>query len=127
MILKIVGVCIVCAVMCVILRQAGRGEMAMVLALSCSAYVLFSIFGAVEKIISEVTLIADETGLDGGIFGTVLKITGISYLTQNGADLCRDSGESALSDKIELGGKIMICLVALPSVKALFEVIADLL
>lgn len=124
---KIIGVCIVTSVMCILLKQSGRGETALLLALSGSVYVLFSVFGEVRRIIAEVTLLSKNSGLDEGIFMTVMKITGIAAITGNGASLCRDSGESALAEKIELGGKIMILSVALPSIKALFEVISNLL
>lgn len=127
MIAKILGVCVICAVFCVMLKQWGRNDAAIMLALAGSVYALTAIFSALAQIVDEVKMIAEEANLDNGIFVTVLKITGIGYITQNAASLCRDAGEGALSEKIELSGKIMICMISVPSVKALFEVISNLL
>ena len=38
----------------------------------------------------------------------LLKITGISILTEFAISICKDSGESAIASKIDLGGKITI-------------------
>ena len=81
-------------------------------------------FGAV---IGEISELSESAGLDGTVFETVMKITATAYITQNGASLLRDCGEGALSEKVELGGKVIILASALPSVKALFEVIVGLL
>lgn len=52
----------------------------------------------------------------------ILKVTGIAVLTQFSADICRDSGQSALAGNVEFVGKLMIAVLALPMAKALIEV-----
>lgn len=44
----------------------------------------------------------------------VLQILGIAYVSELGAQVCSDAGESAIASKIELGGKVMIMAVAAP-------------
>lgn len=127
MIMKIIGVLLLCALMCVVLRQAGRNESAMLLAASGCVFGLAAAFSMLQSIVAELSLLASSAGLDNEIYLTVLKITGVAYITQNGASLCKDVGESALSEKIELGGKIMICMMSVPSVKALLDVVSSLL
>ena len=127
MTVKILGVCIISAVMCLLLKEARRPEAALLLALSASVYVLLALIEPVVAVIREISELSERAGLDGTLFETVMKITATAYITQNGASLLRDCGESALSEKAELGGKIIILAAALPSVKALFEVIVDLL
>lgn len=127
MIMKIIGVLLLCALMCVVLRQAGRNEAAMLLAAAGCVFALTAVFSMLGSIVTELSILANTAGLNNEIYLTVLKITGVAYITQNGASLCRDVGESALSEKIELGGKIMICMMSVPSVKALLEVVSGLL
>ena len=71
--------------------------------------------------------LAKKTNIDEGIYKTVIKITGIAYITQSSAELCKDTGEGALAGKVELFGKILICSLALPAVSALIEVISDMI
>lgn len=127
MIWQAVGICICTASICVLLRQYGHGEMAMMAAIACSLYVLALSALEAEQIINEVKEIASKTGLDTGILETVIKITGIAYITQTASGLCQDAGENALSGKVELCGKLMICALALPAVTALFDVISRIL
>ena len=43
-----------------------------------------------------------------------LKTMGIAYVTQFAAELCRDSGQSSIASKIELGGKVIIVTLSMP-------------
>ena len=127
MIVKIAACCVTGCVLCVILRQSGKNEMALMTALAASAYILFLSFEAMAAIVENLQKMVDAAGLDSEIFKTIIKITGIAYVTQTASELCKDSGESALSGKVELSGKVMICAYALPMINSLFEVISDIL
>lgn len=51
----------------------------------------------------------------------LLKTVGVAVLTQFAADICIDSGETALATKIEFAGKSVILALSLPTVKTLLE------
>ncbi len=127
MIIKVIGICIICAIASLLLKEAGKGEISLLIGLSCTVYILYLTFGWLEDILNEISSFAKDTGIEEGIFLTVMKITGIAYITQSASALCYDAGEGALAGKIELGGKIMICASAVPAIKALFVVIAGIL
>lgn len=57
----------------------------------------------------------------------LLKITGISILTEFAVSICKDSGESSIASKIDLGGKIIILSMSIPIIASLLEVLLDLL
>ena len=46
--------------------------------------------------------------------GPILKITGIAYITQIGSELCIDANEKALASRVEMAGKIAICILTVP-------------
>ena len=46
---------------------------------------------------------------------TILKIIGIAYITELGANITRDAGLNSIAAKIELAGKIFILLPADPN------------
>ncbi len=127
MILKIVGVCIFASLISVMLKQSGKSEMAMLLVLTTTVFVLFAAFKEASHIIEAVRLITEKTNLDLNVIKTVTKITGIAYISQSASELCKDVGEGALSGKVELCGKILICAAAIPYVNALFSIISDIL
>ena len=53
----------------------------------------------------------------------VLRVIGIAYVAQFGAELCRDAGESAVASKIEFAGKIIIMTLSMPIMYKLLEVV----
>lgn len=69
---------------------------------------------------------ADDAGVADGYFGIVLKVIGIAYLTQFGAQLCADAGESAIASKVELAGKVLMMTAAAPVLTGLLEMVTGL-
>ena len=56
-----------------------------------------------------------------------MKITGIAFLTEFAVSICKDSGESAIASKIDLGGKAIIIGMSIPIISALLELIIKIL
>ena len=56
----------------------------------------------------------------------MFKVLGVALLAQTVADLCRDSGESALAGQTETAAKILIVVMILPLLSAVTEVITGL-
>lgn len=56
-----------------------------------------------------------------------LKLTGITYICEFAASLCKDSGYSALSSNIELFGKIAIMVAGFPVVKIMIEMLEGMM
>lgn len=56
----------------------------------------------------------------------ILKVVGITYVSEFAASICRDSGYSAIASQIELFGKVAILFAGTPIVIALFEMIGNL-
>ncbi len=69
---------------------------------------------------------AEKAGVGSGYFAVVLKVIGIAYLTQFGAQLCADAGESAVAAKIELAGKILMMTAAAPVLTGLLDMVIGL-
>ena len=65
--------------------------------------------------------------INNNFLSILLKITGISILTEFAIAICKDSGESAIASKIDLGGKITIIGVSIPIITGLLETLLSLL
>lgn len=57
-------------------------------------------------------------------FALLLKVTGITWLSEFSAGICRDSGFAAAASQIEMFGKIAILFSGMPVFLALAETIA---
>jgi len=80
-----------------------------------------------KTIASSVEEIAQRANLDSIYLTTVLKVIGIAYIAEFGSQICKDSGEGAIASKIELGGKVLMMVLALPILTALLEAVLAIL
>jgi stage III sporulation protein AD len=71
--------------------------------------------------------IANKANINSYFLGIILKITGIAILTEFAVSICQDSGESAIANKVDIGGKVMIITISLPIISTLLETILKVL
>jgi stage III sporulation protein AD len=58
---------------------------------------------------------------------TILKIIGIAYIAEFGAQITKDAGQGAIASKIELGGKILILTMAIPILTVIIETVLGMI
>ncbi|WP_280768395.1 stage III sporulation protein AD [Salipaludibacillus daqingensis] len=58
---------------------------------------------------------------------TIFKIIGIAYIAEFGAQIARDAGQGAIASKIELTGKVLIMIMAIPIISVIIETILTLI
>lgn len=125
-ILYVVGFALVVAVFAVLLREE-RPEMALLLALTFGVLVFILVLGKLGAIITLFRDLTRTARVDELYLTTLLKILGIAYIAEFGAQICRDAGEGTIASKIEMAGKVLILVLALPIFAAILEVILRLL
>lgn len=57
----------------------------------------------------------------------LIKITGIAILTEFAVSICKDSGETAIASKIDMGGKVIMISMSIPIMAGLLETILKIL
>jgi stage III sporulation protein AD len=57
----------------------------------------------------------------------VLKIIGIAYIAEFGAQIVRDAGQESIASKIELAGKVLILVLAIPIISIIIETVMKLM
>lgn len=71
--------------------------------------------------------LANKTAINNQFLTLLIKITGIAFLTEFAVSICKDSGESAIASKVDLGGKVIIISMSIPIISALLETIVHVL
>jgi len=125
-IMQVVALGLIVAVFAVLLRQE-RPEMALILVLGFGVIVFLFVLGKLGAIINVFQDVTRRAQVDELYLATLLKILGIAYIAEFGAQVCRDSGEGTVANKIELAGKVLIMILALPIFAAILEAIMRLL
>ena len=125
-IFKVVGMAIITAILVIVIRQE-KPELAFLLSLLTGISIFLLLMGEIKTIIRLIEDLAYEAKIDIIYFNTILKIMGIAYIGEFGAQITKDAGESALAGKIELATKIIIMFMALPVMITLIETIIELI
>ena len=118
-ILKIIGAAVLVTVLAFIFKELKK-EYASVIIIAGGIFITLWALGQVFPVIN---YLRELTG-SGGIaeyFNIILKVLGISFLVQIGADICRDLGEESIASKVEFAGKAVILALVLPVLKSVID------
>ncbi len=125
-IMQITVVGLVAALLVLIVKQY-RPDIAIIITMGTGVLLILLLLGNIKTIISNVEVMSRRASLDSIYLITVLKVIGIAYIAEFGSQICKDTGEGTIASKIELGGKILIMVLALPILTALMESILKIL
>ncbi len=119
---KIIGIGIIGTVLSVLVRTY-RPDLGIGVAIATALAVLGMVLPEFSKLSDEIQEVIEKSNLDSNYLSVIIKIIGISYLSQFAIELAKDAGEGAIAKKIEFGGKISILILMMPIVKNLIDVI----
>lgn len=125
-ILQIVSIGIIATLLAMILKQQ-KPELGIFISIAAGLLIFFLILGKLSGVVDILYKMVQKSQIDTIYISTLLKIIGIAYITEFGANICRDAGEGAIASKIELGGKVIIMVMALPILVGLMEVILKII
>ena len=125
-IVRIIGVAFVTAVASVLLKQT-KPELSFAVTVTGVIVILLFIVDSLENTILAFSSIAEISGVDTGLLKILIKIIGVGYLTEFGAGILNDFGSNAVADKVVLGGKITVIVLALPILEGLLDLVKGFL
>ena len=123
---KIIGVAVLTTFAVLVLKPT-RPEIAALVSIAGGIIVLLMFVNSLMTIITNITAIVQRTGIANEVFSALLKIIGIGYLTEFAAGICQDAGNVSMAQKVLLGGKVIILVLALPIINNLIEVVAGII
>lgn len=125
-IIKIIGVGLIALIIIIILKQY-RLEFVIYVSIIAGVIILILIMDKVSAIIDLLTSLSNKTVINNEFLVLLIKITGIAFLTEFSVSICKDSGETAIANKIDIGGKVLIISMSIPIIASLLETIIKIL
>ena len=125
-VLKISAVALVGALLALILKKQAP-EHAMLVTVACGAVLLLfalDLFGTLAQYWDR---LAARIPYTEEIAGPLFKATGIAIIAHLSAELCRDCGQSALGEKVELAGTAACIVVMIPLAEMVFDLVDTML
>lgn len=125
-IVKIIGVGLIALIIIIIVKQY-RPEFTIYVSLIAGTLIIFLIMDKMSAIIDLLSNLSNKTAINNEFLILLIKITGIAFLTEFAVSICKDTGESAIANKVDLGGKVIIISMSIPIIASLLETVVKIL
>lgn len=125
-IIQIVIFGIIASILYIVLKDVNA-SFAFILLLVTGIVIFLAIFQQIGMILKVIESLGEKANIDDMYIGTILKIIGIAYIVELGANITKDAGLESVASKIELAGKVFILLLAIPIISAVIEAILSFL
>lgn len=122
---KVIGFGII-AVSLIIILKNQRPEIALMCVIASSVIILLFVFDELKSVIDLINSLMQKSSIDSTYIKIILKVIGISYIIEFGKDICKDAGESAIANKMEMAGKVIIVSLSIPVVASLIDIVTEL-
>lgn len=119
-IIHVVGFAVLAAIFIILIRQS-RPEIGQLLSIAVGIIIVVYLLGYLKMVIDLITEMTLEAKINPLFLRTLLRVIGVAYLAEFGAQVCRDAGEGNIAAKIEFAGKIIILIMAMPILVSIME------
>ncbi|GGH25191.1 stage III sporulation protein AD [Paenibacillus segetis] len=124
--IQIVGLGLLATVLILVIKEQ-KPIFAFLIAASTGILIFMYLIGKIGGIIEVLEQLAESSGVQMIYLKTILKIIGIAYIAEFGAQIVRDAGQESIASKIELAGKVLIMVLAIPIISIIIETVMKLL
>jgi stage III sporulation protein AD len=124
--IQIVGIGLIATILTLVIREQ-KPLFAFLLAAFTGLYVFLFLIGKIDSVIKMLEELADRSGIPSIYLKTILKIIGIAYIAEFGAQIIRDAGQESIASKIEFAGKVLILVMGVPIIGVIVETVINLL
>lgn len=125
-IIQVVGIGLMSTILILVLKEQ-KPMFAFLLTAATGVLIFLFLIGKIGTVLTTLERIAQSSGMEMIYLKTVFKIIGISYIAEFGAQVVRDAGQESIASKIELAGKILIMVLAVPIIGIIIETVMKLL
>lgn len=102
-------------------------ELALLLTLAAGIWMLAVVADGLGAVVELMKELAGQAGVSEVLLEPVVKTVALSILTKLTAEICRSAGESGVAAFVETAGTVLALVVALPLVRAVAQLMGELL
>ncbi len=113
----------VCAAILAAWLKTIRSEYALWIIFFIGIFLGLAVLLKLDAILEELRFLQSYFSDYSAYIRILVKIIGITYLSEFSSDLCKDAGANTLASQIELFGKLSILVLCMPVMTALLETV----
>ena len=116
-----IGAAGIAGVLLAVLLKHQKSDYAVYVSLAACVFIFYYAVGKLHVITETIETIQGYLTIDAVYMQTLLKIAGITYISEFASAVCRDTGYQAIASQIEIFGKLTILAVSMPVLLSLLE------
>jgi len=124
-IIQVIGLGILVTVLIIVIKDQ-KPQIAFALTLLTSIIIFIFLLTKISPVIRIMERLAIRANVNIAFLETIMKIIGISYIAEFGAQITKDAGQGTIAAKIELVGKVLILVLAVPIISLIIETILNI-
>ena len=107
--------------------KSGKSEYGIYISIALSILVFVGILGHLETLIEIMRRISSYINVDSVYLSTLLKMLGITYVSEFSSSICKDAGYQTIAGQIEIFGKLAVFVLSMPVLLALLDTVRGFL
>ncbi len=104
-----------------------KSDYAIYVVLGAGIIIFFFSIEKIQYILEAIKKIEGYISVNKSYLTTLLKIVGITYISEFASNICKDAGNSSIAGQIEIFSKLMILAISTPIILALLETLNEFL
>lgn len=122
-----IGVLGIASAILILIIKNQRPEIGFQITLVFGAMVMIYLATGIRTVMDLIEIYVERANIGGIYITTLFKIIGMAYITEFATECCKDASQNAIASKIELAGKILIIITAMPVITSVMNIIIDML
>jgi stage III sporulation protein AD len=124
--IKIAVIGVVVVILAIIFRK-GKEEYSLYISIAACILIILWGFSKLQVILDAIEQLQGYIKMNKAYVGILIKIIGITYVTEISSSLCKDSGYQAVGEQIEIVGKLTILAISMPIMLSILDTVNSFL
>lgn len=113
-------------VICAIFLKQWKSEFSLYISITTAIVIFFFISSKIKIVAEAFSIFNTYLNTKGEYIKLLLKMTGITYIAEFAAAICRDCGYGAVAAQVEIFARVALLSISLPVILTLLETICGL-
>ena len=122
-----IGIVSIAVVLLAIQFKSIKPEYGIFISVAGCVFIFICLLSKLSEIVSLVDKLSDLTSVSKEYIKILLKITGITFISEIASDISKDCGYTAVANQVQIFGKVSILVISLPVFTELISKVGGLL
>ena len=119
----IIALALVALVAAIYLKNSGLPVAGLLVIICGGVLILLKVIPYLVELFHTISDLAGSSDLSTDYLSLVIKVVCLAYIGEFAGQLCRDAGENGMAQKVELGAKVVIMVMAVPLLQTILTTI----